>query len=170
MSTKRRSLRDRETQAITGKLTHPDPTTAAGATTRLGTYWQLGTFETAKSAYLVDLDTAPEAPSGFAHWINRVIDKHARLSPQRRAKLAHTLGPEPKDGTGVSRSFTVTQATVAAMEAAIVADRKTLARMISRTEFVAEAVRAAITETRKRYGSHQLPPAPARLPNKPPRG
>jgi len=59
---------------------------------------------------------------------------------------------------------------VAAMEAAIVADRKTLARMTSRTEFVAEAVRAAITETRKRYGSQQLPAAPARLPNKPPRG
>ena len=136
---------------------------------RLGTYWRPDTFEAAKSAYLGDLDSQPDSPGSFAGWINRSIERHSRLTPERRSKIAQDIGDEPKAGRGVSRSFQVEAATVAAMEAAIVKDRKTLGRVTSRTLFVAESVREATKEARERYGA-ELPTAPTRLPNRPPRG
>lgn len=156
------------------KLVQKPPTQEASASVatsgvRLGTYWRPDTFEAAKSAYLGDLDSQPDSPGSFAGWINRSIERHSRLTPERRAKIAQGIGDEPKAGRGVSRSFHVEAATVDAMEAAIVKDRKTLGRVTSRTLFVADAVREAIKEARERYGA-DLPTAPARLPNRPPRG
>lgn len=144
-------------------------TSVATSGVRLGTYWRPDTFEAAKSAYLGDLDSQPDSPGSFAGWINRSIERHSRLTPESRAKIAQGIGDEPKDGRGVSRSFHVEAATVDAMENAIVKDRKTLGRVTSRTLFVAESVREAIKEARERYGA-ELPTAPARLPNRPPRG
>lgn len=159
---KRRTLRDREADAVAQQ--RPP---AAGGTTRLGTYWRLATFEAAKAAYLADLDTLAQAPDSFARWIDAALTDHAALSPERRAKLARTL-PREAEGQGVSRSFILNQTTVTAMEEAMVADRKTTGWVYSRTEFMSQAVRAAITEARTRYGT-ELPAPPARLPNKPPR-
>jgi hypothetical protein len=135
-----------------------------GETIRLGTYWRLSTFQGAKSAYLVDLDQLRDAPDSFARWVDRAIRLHVDLTPDRRANLARKLPAEA--GDAASRSFQVTPTTVDAMEAAIVDDRRH-GRVLSRTEFVSEAVRAATSQARKRYG-RELPPAPARLPNKPP--
>lgn len=136
---------------------------------RLGTYWRPDTFEDAKRAYLGDLDSQPDSPGSFAGWINRSIELHSRLTPERRAEIAQGIGDEPRAGRGVSRSFHVEAATVDAMEDAIVKDRKTLGRVTSRTLFVADSVREAVKEARERYGA-ELPTAPARLPNRPPRG
>jgi hypothetical protein len=174
---KRRSLRDREAAAL---VNHGQPTatppeapprrrSAAPARTgdviRLGTYWRLSTFQGAKSAYLADLDQLRDAPDSFARWVDRAIRRHADLTPEKRGSLVRKLPAET--GDAASRSFHVPSSTVDAMEAAIVDDRRG-GRVLSRTEFVSEAVRAATAEARKRYGQ-DLPPAPARLPNKPPR-
>ena len=161
---KRTTLRDRETQA---RATTPaEPSAAAGGLIRMGTYWQMGTFAAAKSAYLVDLDQLPGCPDSFARWINRAIAIHAGLTPERRSQLVQRLGPEAKDG-GVSRSFVLAADTIEAMETAIVLDRTSRVRVTNRTEFVTDAVRAAVAEAKARYGSDELPVAPARLPNKP---
>jgi hypothetical protein len=136
-----------------------------GDITRLGTYWRLSTFQGAKSAYLVDLDQLRDAPDSFARWVDRAIRRHADLTPEKRAQLVRKLPAET--GDAASRSFHTASSTVDAMEAAIVDDRRH-GRILSRTEFVSEAVRAATAEARKRYGQ-DLPPAPARLPNRPPR-
>jgi hypothetical protein len=163
---KRTTLRDRENQAR-ASTTPAEPTPAAGGFIRLGTYWQVPTFADAKSAYLVDLDQLPDCPNSFARWIDRAVDIHAALTPERRANLVQRLGPETKKGGGVSRSFVLAADTVEALETAIVLDRTSQVRVTSRTEFVADAVRVAIAEAKVRYGSDELPVAPARLPNKP---
>jgi hypothetical protein len=175
---KRRSLREREAAALVNHGQPPAaaptgppprrrsaPTTRTGDITRLGTYWRLHTFEGAKSAYLVDLDQLRAAPDSFARWVDRAIRRHADLTPEKRASLVRKLPAEA--GDAASRSFHVAAATVDAMEAAIVDDRRH-GRILSRTEFVSEAVRAATADAQKRYGG-ELPPAPARLPNRPPR-
>jgi hypothetical protein len=133
---------------------------------RLGTYWRLSTFQGAKSGYLVDLDQLRDAPDSFARWVDRAIRRHADLTPEKRVTLVRRLPAEA--GDAASRSFHVASSTVDAMEAVIVDDRRH-GRVVSRTEFVSEAVRAATVEAQKRYGG-ELPPAPARLPNRPPRG
>jgi len=52
------------------------------------------------------------------------------------------------------------------MESAIVTDRQELGRVLSRSGFAHEAVLAAAGAARRRLG-RDLPPAPARLPNRP---
>lgn len=145
----------------------PKPQADRPPTIRLGGYWQPGTFDTAKRGYLADLDTQPDSPGTFAGWIDRAIRHHAQLTPQKRQQIAARLGEEANEGRGNSRSFDVAADTVEAMEQAVAADRRH-GRVTSRAGFIAEAARAAVAEARTRYGT-ELPAAPARLPNRPPR-
>ena len=87
----------------------------------------------------------------------------------RNAELrsADSLPPETKDPRGKSRSFIVAVRTVEALETALIADRRH-GRVLSRGAFVSDAVRAAARHAQDRYAG-PLPPAPARLPNRPPR-
>ncbi len=184
----RRSLRARDQDAITAaEIEEPDPiletpepapttprrraTPAPQArtetTTRTGLYFAEQVFQDAKSAYLVDLDTQPDPATSFARWIGQVIDRHNRLTPERRAQVAKTVGEEPKGGNGFSRSFMIPVGTVADMDEAIKRDRKS-ERYVSASQYATEAVRAAIAEARRRNGG-TLPTPPARLPNKPTR-
>lgn len=135
-------------------------------TARLGVYWHPVTFAAAKSAYLADLDNSPGSPDSVARWIDRAIAAHAALAPARRAAAAEGLPAEDRDDRpAASRSFTVAAATMAAMQAAILDDRKH-GRTLNRSEFATQAVRIA-TETARHRNGGTLPPAPARLPNKP---
>jgi hypothetical protein len=143
-----------------------DDTQAAGSQ-RLGTYWHSATFDLARRAYLADLDTVPDGPESLGSWIDTAIRAHADLSPQRRAEIADSLPPETKDPRGKSRSFIVAVRTVEALETALIEDRRH-GRVMSRGAFVSDAVRAAAQHAQDRYGG-PLPPAPARLPNRPPR-
>lgn len=145
----------------------PKPRTDQPPTIRLGGYWQPSTFDNAKRGYLADLDTQTDSPGTFAGWIDRAIRHHAQLTPQQRQQIAAQLQEVPTEGRGNSRSFDVAATTVEALEQAVIADRRH-GRVTSRAGFIAEAVRAAVTEARNRYGT-ELPAAPARLPNKPPR-
>ena len=145
----------------------PKPRTDAPATVRLGGYWQPITFDAGRSAYIADLDNQPDSPDTIAGWVDRAIRKHAQLSPTRREQITSRLPEEDKQPRGVSRSFDITEVAMAAMETALVDDRRH-GRLLSRNQFVAEAVRAATEEARNRNGG-TLPPAPSRLPNRPPR-
>ncbi len=179
MAIKRQSIGERNAAAVAQGNEEPAATPAParmsakkatrGSKTRMGTYWQHGTFQEAKSAYMVDLDLSPEAPNVFAEWIGRTIEHHARHSPERRAKIAAALPDEPREGVGVSRSFELYDTTIAEMDSALVEDRRALSLMGNRTGFVSAAVRAAIADVKKRSGLKTLPPAPARLPKNPPR-
>jgi hypothetical protein len=131
----------------------------------LSVCWSAAIFESARSAYLADLENLPQAPAGFARWVDRAVAQHAGLTRNCRVALAGQLPPEPADRRpGVSRSFTISSATVAAMQAAIVMDARNTDRVVNRNRFAAEAVRAAVEAARRRNGG-TLPPAPARLPN-----
>ncbi len=186
----RRSLRDRDQDAITeteeeqpapvleqpvtaapasapkSRVT-PSPQVRTETTTRIGLYLQEQVFQDAKSAYLVDLDSQPDPATSFARWVGQVLDRHNRLTPERRAQVAKTLGEEPKGGSGFSRSFMIPASTVTDMDEAIKQDRKS-ERYVSASQYASEAVRASIADARRRNGG-TLPVPPARLPNKPTR-
>ncbi len=57
-------------------------------------------FQDAKSAYLVDLDSQPDPATSFARWVGQVLDRHNRLTPERRAQVAKALGGSRRVGTG----------------------------------------------------------------------
>jgi hypothetical protein len=146
----------------------PQPSdTQTGGSQRLGTYWHSETFDLARRAYLADLNTVPDGPDSLGAWIDAAIRAHTALSPQRRAEVADSLSPETKDPRGKSRSFIVAVSTVEALETALIEDRRH-GRVLSRGAFVSDAVRAAARHAQDRYGGPP-PPAPARLPNRPPR-
>lgn len=75
------------------------------------------------------------------------------------------LPEEVRNGSGITRAFLLPDTAIAAMNVAIKTDR-TNGRAVSRSEFIGRAVRDAIERARERAGG-VLPPAPARLPNKP---
>lgn len=185
MSTRRRSLRDFDDEAIATddlpRINRPAANTEAPSTARhskatsrrqvavsapdvrTGIYLQAGTFAAAKSAYIADFETVAASPDTFAAWLAGVLDRHARRSPQARASLAEQL-PGETVGGGVNRAFVLPVATVEAMHEAIGADRRS-GTTTSRSQFASVAIRSAIEEARRRAGG-ELPPAPARLPNK----
>ncbi len=133
-------------------------------TTRVGFYLRRSTFEAAKSAYLADLDLVDGAPDSLARWVSAALGAHARLGVDERAAVVQAL-PIEAEGGGFTRSFEVADQVIAAMNAAIVADRRA-GRAVSRSGFAGEAIRIAIEAARQRAGG-VLHPAPARLPNRP---
>lgn len=155
-----------EQPAATSPATRSKPAVrAVSATTRTGLYFHPATFEAAKSAYLVDFDALPAPADSFARWISAALAAHAALTPAQRATATATLPEEPRSGSGFTRSFELDDTTVHAMETAITEERR-VHRFLTRSQFGNEAVRVAIESARARAGG-VLPPAPARLPNKP---
>lgn len=135
----------------------------------VGTYWEPGTWEAARSAYIADLDTDPTTPGSFVGWLHHTLQRHIDRTPSGRAGL-EIPAPQRKQANGpakLNRTFPLNVELVAGLEAAIVEDRAS-GRVLSRSGFIHEAVTAAADEARQRLGS-DLPTPPARLPNRPPR-
>lgn len=154
-------------QPVEGKT--PSSASPAGKS-RLGTSWQAVTFEEAKSAYMMDLDLSDStAPNAFNEWIEAAIVTHARLSPNRRQKVVAGLPVESRNDAPRPRSFDVAISALSAMDEAITEDRKNLAIVNGRSSFVRDAVRAAVADVKQRSGRTDLPPAPTRLPRRPPK-
>ena len=132
---------------------------------RLGTYWQMTTYDEARAAYVVDLDLDPDALVGFSRWVEAAIARHTARSPQERAQAGARLGDEAPS-VGIQRSCTLHQAVIDDAEAAITADRRTSGRVLSLSRYIGEAARTAASETSARLGG-PLPPPPAKLPTRP---
>lgn len=131
----------------------------------VGVYWERAVLDRARSAYVADLASDPDCPVSFERWLNRAVEQHAGRTPPQRAELAEiSLEPDPR--RKVSKGHRLELHVIEAMEDAIVADRQELGRALSRSGFVHEAVLAAAEDARRRFG-RALPPAPARLPNRP---
>lgn len=133
---------------------------------QLGVYWPRSSWDLARSAYWVDLDTDPDSPAVFANWLVRAIKQHAARSPAARTRIADQI-PTTQEGRGSSRGHRVGRATIDIIETAIVNDRQH-GRIVSRAAFVREATHAASEAARVRLG-RPLPPPPARLTSRPPR-
>lgn len=133
-----------------------------------GTYWDSSTWDTARSAYVADLDSDPGSPGAFLEWLHRALHDHTARSPRARAEIADAQQDRPPPERGFSKTFPLRDSTVRAVEAAIIDDRVELGRLISRSGFLREAVLEAAAHARRRCG-RDLPPAPARLPTHPPR-
>ncbi|MUK01600.1 hypothetical protein GM708_06470 [Vibrio cholerae] len=118
---------------------------------------------------MVDLDLSDTAPNAFNEWIEAAIVRHARLSPNRRQKVVAGLPVESKNGAPRPRSFDVAISALSAMDEAITEDRQNLAIVNGRSSFVRDAVRAAVADVKQRSGRTDLPPAPTRLPRRPPK-
>jgi len=120
-----------------------------------------------KSAYLVDLDSQADPAASFARWVGEVLDRHNRLTSERRGPGRHNAGGEQKDGSGsgFSRSFQIPASTVTDMEAAVKQDRK-IERYLSASQYAMEAIRAAIADARRAQRRNLADP-PARLPTGP---
>ena len=132
----------------------------------VGTYWDPATWNQARSAYLSDFDRDPECPVAFVGWLHRALEVHARLSPAAREEMGIELPGRRRDGQGISRTYPVQVSVLTQVDEAIVDDRRTLDRVLSRSGFVHEAVVTAIAAARERRGS-ELPPPPAKLPTRP---
>jgi hypothetical protein len=134
-----------------------------------GTYWDQQTWELARSAYIADLDTDPTGPDSFVGWLHRALDEHSAQTPATRSRMAEaTTADTTTKERGFSKTYPLKASTVDALEGAIVDDRQEVGRVVSRSGFLREAVQAAARLARDRYG-RDLPPPPARLPNRPPR-
>jgi hypothetical protein len=133
-----------------------------------GTYWDRRTWDLARSAYIADLDTDADAPDAFIGWLQRALLDYAGLGPLRRAEVAASIVPDPVANRGFSKAFPLQVEVVQALEQAIIDDRRELGRMVSRAGFVREAVTHAAQRAGQRLGC-DLPPAPPRLPTRPPR-
>jgi len=133
---------------------------------QLGVYWPRSSWDLARSTYVADLDTDPDSPAVFADWLAGVIERHATRTPAERAHVADQIR-DAEEGRGSSKAHRVGRTTIDQLESAIVDDRRH-GRIVSRSAFVREAVHAASKATRARLG-RPLPPAPARLSNRPPR-
>lgn len=136
-------------------------------TVPVGVYWDRQTWDRARAAYVADLDTDPHCPGAFIGWLHRALQRHIARSSRQRAATAKDL-PPPAGGQGVSKMHPLPVQLVDALEEAIVDDRQRSGRMVSRSGFFREAAQLAATEAEDRL-RRPLPPAPARLPNRPPR-
>jgi hypothetical protein len=137
----------------------------------VGIYWKPGVWDLARSAYIADLDTAPESPGAFIGWLAHALELHARRSPRQRADIAAAAeGHRAQVSTrkSFSKKHDLPTSTIEAVEDAIVTDRQELGRAIGRSAFAQEAVIAAANEARRRLG-RELPPPPQKLSNRPPR-
>lgn len=135
----------------------------------VGVYWDHHAWQQARSAYLVDLDLDPASPDVFGQWLTRVVIWYAAMTPIGRTRKLSTLGTPPEDGPpGVSRMMPLPQVTLELVDSAIVDDRLTVGRVVSRSEFIRQAALVAADASRTRLG-RELPPPPARLPYRPPR-
>ncbi|KAB2811030.1 hypothetical protein F9L07_03605 [Pimelobacter simplex] len=141
-------------------------------TVRVGLYWKPGVWDLARSAYLADLDTDADSPGSFVGWLAQVLELHARRSPQQRSDLAATCEEHPALVSVTRRSFNrshpLPESTMEAVDAALVADRQEMGRMLARSAFAQEAVIVAAEDARRRLG-RSLPPPPQKLSNRPPR-
>lgn len=144
----------------------PTSSTPPGSLTKpsVGVYIQASTFDDAKSAYLYDFDHRA-GPETLSRWVEAALVAHLGRGPAGRVEVAAQLGDEPKTRSrGVQRRFEISAETLADIDAALVADRQ-VTRVMSVSQLVVEAIRAATAVARQEAGG-TLPPAPARLPNR----
>lgn len=135
----------------------------------VGTYWEPATWDLARSAYIADLDTDPTSPGSFVGWLQQALRSHLDRTTAARTAL-QIVPPQRKQNQGpakLNKTFPLEAGLVEDLEAAIV-DERVNGRVISRSGFVHEAVTVAAGKARIRLGK-DLPPPPARLPNRPPR-
>lgn len=138
-----------------------------------GIYWFRASWDRARSGYVADLDTDPDAPGALIRWLHRAIAEHAQRTPAERGAVAEQAsklpgeagGPTARAG-GFKRTLVLEATTVNALEDAILTDRRELGRVVSRSEFVRHAALAGADQAEQRLG-RRLPPAPLRLPNRP---
>lgn len=142
-------------------------------TVRLSVYWKPAVWDLARSAYIADLDTEPDSPRSFLGWLARAVEQQTRRTPQSRAEIAEHvrawLSAAPTHRKSFNQSHPLPLVLVDHLEMAVVADRQERGRVVARSGFVEEAVFAAAEQARERLG-RGLPPAPAKLANRPPRG
>jgi len=138
-----------------------------GETISTGAYWDPDTWQLARAAYVADLDNDPDAPGAFIGWIHRAIEQHVArgVRGRERLRLEGELAPVGR-GRGFNRHHPLRADTRAALELAIVEDRRGSGVLLSRSGFLREAVLAAIDASR-RLASAELAPIPGRLPNHP---
>ena len=145
----------------------PGPGRTGAGVAQMGVYWPRGVWALARSAYVADLDSSPENPGTFAKWLVAAVEQHLARTPAERAAIGEHLDKH-STGRGTSRAHRVGAELIAAIEQAIITDRRELGRVVSRSRFVLEAVTAAAANARQRLG-RPLPPPPRLLANRPPR-
>jgi hypothetical protein len=99
-----------------------------GGVVSTGTYWDRRTWDLARSAYIADLDTDPDAPDAFIGWLQRALIDYAGLGPQGRAEFAASIVLDPVASRGFSKAFPLQVEVVEAIEQAIIDDRRELGR------------------------------------------
>jgi len=132
----------------------------------VGAWWEPATWVRARSAYVWDLDHEPAAPAGFIEWLHWVLEEHVARGPEGRAELGIATRATIGADEGRNRHHRLRVGTLAAVDQAVVADRRA-GRILSRSAWIHEAVTAAIADAERRAGTLPTIPADVRLPNRP---
>lgn len=168
MATKRRSLSERNTQAITRAAEAPKrdqtarrPTTgAADGLARISAWLSREEYDAARGAYLAafsaeDVDT-------FSQWVTQAVKAFARLDAAERAEA---LARRERGGEAVGgspRNVVVAPEAIEAMTQAMKSDQQA-GQWSSKSAWFATALVHAAETTRAATGG-DLPDPPARLP------
>ena len=132
-----------------------------------GAWWDPQLWQRARAAYVYDLDHHPDAPAGFIQWLHWVLDAHVARGAQGRAALGVPARAVITAGAGLTRNHPLREATRAAIERAIIDDRRA-GRLMSRSSWIHEAVVVAVDDAERRAGGVLTAvPEGRRLPNQP---
>ncbi len=152
------------------------PLVATESRQSIGAWWDPEVWQRARAAYMYDLRHHPDAPAGFIQWLHWAIEAHVArgvrgrglLELPARRELAGKANPEcPDKVVGLTRHHPLRPDLIAAMDSAI-RDDEHAERYLTRSAWIEEAVRAAISNAEHRAG-RCIPelPAGARLPSQP---
>lgn len=140
---------------------HPDGVRSVA----VSIYWRADGWQRARSAFVGDLQSLPEAPSTLLGWVVDALDAYASRSVSEREQIRSALEVDRSPAT--RRVHWIPTDTMSRLDAAREADLRH-GEILSRSEFAREAVETATRLTQDRLG--RLPTPPRRLPpGRPPR-
>lgn len=117
----------------------PGPKAAGDHPVQLNVRLDPSTYDLLNRAYLKDYDT-PGGATSLGAWVGDAIEKHAALTPARRAQSSRNL---PAQESPKPRAFRIPDAVWSRLDAACAGDRKA-GRRSGRSSFAQEAIGVAL--------------------------
>lgn len=152
----RRTLADRNNAAI--RSPQSAAPTSSTDTVKVSAYLSNEQYNLMRSAFLADWQDGGRHDR-FADWITAAIENHATLTPTKRQPL------DQGTPTGSPRSFTIPRVTQELMRDAM-SDDSTQGHWLTASQWIANALMAAVTTTKERRADTGMPTPPHRLPQR----
>ena len=152
----RRTLADRNSAAI--RLPQSAAPTNSTDTVKVSAYLSNEQYNLMRSAFLADWQDGGHHDR-FADWITAAIENHATLTPTKRQPL------DRGTPTGSPRSFTIPRESQELMRDAM-SDDSTQGQWLTASQWIANALMAAVKITATRRAETGMPTPPPKLPQR----